>query len=657
MAEKITENDELKRQREEYEKIISKLNSEKKAYEQVYKKFESIEKNMKQIANVPNLIFIKAEAELAIQDKKSTKKSNQGKEDKPYIIHEVTMEYTEAMPQMGAVQLVTTSLEGYLASIYNSLQINNHNNLSWNALNNTVLSNINNALLITNTEIGSLRDEIKNIKGINGEAGKGDEDDTVGSFLGALGAVGSLTTLTGAGGVVGTAAKAAGPIGLVGSVLYYGGKLADKATDAMREKIHGERVTKTRYASGLQYLLPNLGIVNRVAETENIKTGEVTKYNWWGSKKESYNPNTGEKKIYGWFDNVKDTKFVGKAGDMQTQSSIISDAIAKSADKFNIAADLASTKIGMNIEGMRNPMTTAGLLNSNVEVPTNTGINLPLNTQGGGIEEKLALIQGSSTENMNALALLWDTYLQKVSQVYDMILLTISMKHMLMTMNTLLTILNLYLTWMTLPPMLEGVWQQILSGADIFLSNLKSKFTAAISEIKQKMLELSSVSINPPSSGGGAPGHKYTGTGFWKGGLTYVGERGRELIQYPTGERFMAEAKMLMNLPKGTKIFRNSMTERIMNNGFSGNNMMTADENNQLKKLGGFNGLSDYTDSKFGGGINYSSVKADNITVNITNTYGNQSPAQIKDTNNDLVRKINEVLFQKEDRKRRVSIG
>lgn len=114
----------------------------------------------------------------------------------------------------------------------------------------------------------------------------------------------------------------------------------------------------------------------------------------------------------------------------------------------------------------------------------------------------------------------------------------------------------------------------------------------------------------------------------------------------------MADAKMLMNLPKGTRIFRNSMTERIMNNGFSGNNMMTADENNQLKKLGGFNGLSDYTDSKFGGGINYSSVKADNITVNITNTYGNQSPAQIKDTNNDLVRKINDVLFQKEDRKK-----
>ena len=55
MAEKITGNDELKRQREEYEKIISKLNSEKKAYEQVYKKLENIEKNIKLIENIIHL--------------------------------------------------------------------------------------------------------------------------------------------------------------------------------------------------------------------------------------------------------------------------------------------------------------------------------------------------------------------------------------------------------------------------------------------------------------------------------------------------------------------------------------------------------------------------------------------------------------------------
>ena len=120
MAEKITGNDELKRQREEYEKIISKLNSEKKAYEQVYKKLENIEKNIKLIENIPKSIFIKAEAELAIQDKKSAKKSNQGKEDKTpmsYIIQEVTMKFAETIPQMGAVQATSMNLEIYLATL------------------------------------------------------------------------------------------------------------------------------------------------------------------------------------------------------------------------------------------------------------------------------------------------------------------------------------------------------------------------------------------------------------------------------------------------------------------------------------------------------------------------------------------------------------
>ena len=370
--------------------------------------------------------------------------------------------------------------------------------------------------------------------------------------------------------------------------------------------------------------------------------------------KETYDPNTGSIKKHGWFGNVEAE---GKVLDASSLNAAMASNMIDLMRPIN-----ALTKVTeKNANNQLNPMTMAGIQASQIDTGVNTGFNPAttpsLNTQQGtGIEEKLALIQATSTENMNALALLWDTYLQKVSLVYDMIILTMTMKHMLMTMNTLLTILNLYLTWLTLPPMLEIVWQQILGSADAFLSNLKSKFATAIAEIKQQMADLSSISINPPSSGKG-PGNTYTGSNFWRGGLTYVGERGRELIQYPTGERFMADAKMLMNLPKGTKIFRNFMTERMMNNGFSESSMTTMDENNQLKKLGGFNGLSDYTDSKFGGGINYSSVKADNITVNITNTYGNQSPAQIKDTNNDLVRKINEVLFQKEDRKRRVSIG
>ena len=211
--------------------------------------------------------------------------------------------------------------------------------------------------------------------------------------------------------------------------------------------------------------------------------------------------------------------------------------------------------------------------------------------------------------------------------------------------------------WDTVTTKVSEVWQGIVGGISGFMENIKSAVGEAVGWVKNKFSEIvNSIPFLDKILGGGV-GKKYSGTNFWKGGLTYVGERGRELIQYPTGERFMAESKMLMNLPKGTRIFTNSKTEKMLNKNVPNDKVMTVDENNQLKKLGGFNGLSDYTDFKFGGGINYSNVQTDNITINITNTYGNQSSAQIKDTNNDLVRKINEVLFQKEDRKRRVSIG
>ncbi|MDR2879690.1 MAG: hypothetical protein LBV03_07250 [Fusobacteriales bacterium] len=212
--------------------------------------------------------------------------------------------------------------------------------------------------------------------------------------------------------------------------------------------------------------------------------------------------------------------------------------------------------------------------------------------------------------------------------------------------------------WDTVTTKVSEVWGVIVSGISGFMESIKSTVGGAVDWVKGKFSEIiGSIPFLDKILGGGGPGKKYSGTNFWKGGLTYVGERGRELIQYPTGERFMAEAKMLMNLPKGTQIFTNSKTEKMLNKNVPKEKMMTVDENNQLKKLGGFNGLSDYADFKFGGGINYSNVQTDNITINITNTYGNQSSTQIKDTNNDLIRKINEVLFQKEDRKRRVSIG
>ena len=58
--------------------------------------------------------------------------------------------------------------------------------------------------------------------------------------------------------------------------------------------------------------------------------------------------------------------------------------------------------------------------------------------------------------------------------------------------------------------------------------------------------------------------------------------------------------------------------------------------------------------------INKSTVSSSNSGVSIVihnNYYGNQTTSQIKETNNDLVRKINKVLFDNDDRDRRVSLG
>ena len=50
-------------------------------------------------------------------------------------------------------------------------------------------------------------------------------------------------------------------------------------------------------------------------------------------------------------------------------------------------------------------------------------------------------------------------------------------------------------------------------------------------------------------------GEMWTGTKNWKGGLTWVAERGPELIKPPSGQPFVAQNKTLQNLPSGTQIF------------------------------------------------------------------------------------------------------
>ena len=76
-------------------------------------------------------------------------------------------------------------------------------------------------------------------------------------------------------------------------------------------------------------------------------------------------------------------------------------------------------------------------------------------------------------------------------------------------------------------------------------------------------------------------------------------------------------------------------------------------------------GLSQYTDNKFKGTSSVSSTINKNkvsessggINIVINNHYGNQTTAQIKETNTDLSQKIKKVLLEEEDRKRRVSLA
>lgn len=73
------------------------------------------------------------------------------------------------------------------------------------------------------------------------------------------------------------------------------------------------------------------------------------------------------------------------------------------------------------------------------------------------------------------------------------------------------------------------------------------------------------VQENVVRGGSGKPGEKWTGTKNWKGGLTWVAERGRELINPPRGNPFVVNTPTLMDLGSGTEILNNFDTNKVLN--------------------------------------------------------------------------------------------
>ena len=67
------------------------------------------------------------------------------------------------------------------------------------------------------------------------------------------------------------------------------------------------------------------------------------------------------------------------------------------------------------------------------------------------------------------------------------------------------------------------------------------------------------------------PGKKANGTSYWRGGLTWVDERGAELFHFPSGEWAMGSDKgaHLANLPRGTEIYSHENAMKMINSGLT----------------------------------------------------------------------------------------
>ena len=122
--------------------------------------------------------------------------------------------------------------------------------------------------------------------------------------------------------------------------------------------------------------------------------------------------------------------------------------------------------------------------------------------------------------------------------------------------------------WNKIPGLVTGIWNSIKSGVNTFISAFKSLFTGLFDwfgkqwENVKKTAGAIASAINPGSWFGGKKGN-FSGTRNWQGGMTEVAEKGREFIQLPTGQGFIAPFRTTMNLPKGTKILNNSATESM----------------------------------------------------------------------------------------------
>jgi phage-related protein len=216
----------------------------------------------------------------------------------------------------------------------------------------------------------------------------------------------------------------------------------------------------------------------------------------------------------------------------------------------------------------------------------------------------------------------WGGIFNKITEIWNNIVTTINTKmtEMSTTINTKIEEVKTFFNGLkesvinTISSIdLVQIGSNIMQGLINGIQNMAGAVASAVANIASSITSRigGAVSSAGNSIRSISIGNNAAGTMNWRGGLTTVAEQGREFIQLPSGQAFMANALSLLDLPKGSKIWSNPETERLINSNLSAN------ANLQLPNL------KTPASSSISNNITNSTDNSQSTTV--TNNYTNQN--------------------------------
>ena len=110
--------------------------------------------------------------------------------------------------------------------------------------------------------------------------------------------------------------------------------------------------------------------------------------------------------------------------------------------------------------------------------------------------------------------------------------------------------------------------KSVAQGAINAIKGFFNGLASTVSSIASKIAGM--FNVKPPSWLGFLGGGKgrYIGDKSWEGGPVTVAEKGAEMIRLPSGQQFLANEEMTMNLPQGTRISTAEATRKMMRDQF-----------------------------------------------------------------------------------------